>query len=212
MRRTVIRVIKGLSARFPRYSPLVWSVLKHADKIALTFDDGPTERTVEILSALASCGAKATFFVLGSQVSAHPKLLARIVDEGHEIGIHGYDHSLRNFEQQVEQCVGILSPFGVTPRLVRTPGCVIKPGLTLRLWVRGYRSMIYSFDVHDSMREEKKWEGPPPDYATVSAGDIVLMHDDNSLCVAELPLLLDVIEQKGLSPVTLSELLGLPRR
>ena len=63
-------------------------------KIALTFDDGPDPRvTPSILETLRDHHIEATFFVVGSQVEKHPDLLRRIVDEGHTIGNHTYDHA-----------------------------------------------------------------------------------------------------------------------
>ena len=63
-------------------------------RIALTFDDGPNPRTTpRILAALRRLNVKATFFVVGRQVEEHPRLLRRIVHEGHTIGNHSYDHA-----------------------------------------------------------------------------------------------------------------------
>jgi hypothetical protein len=79
----------------------------------------------------------------------------------------------------------------------------------MRLWLRGYPTAMYSFDAHDSMRLEGKWKGPAPDYSSIKGGDIVLMHDDNSLCVDELPSLLESAREKNLQTVTVSELIRL---
>ncbi|MWC30476.1 polysaccharide deacetylase family protein [Paenibacillus sp. MMS18-CY102] len=62
-------------------------------EIALTFDDGPDPRyTPLLLDLLKRYGAKATFFVVGAHAERHPELLKRMVDEGHVIGIHNYEH------------------------------------------------------------------------------------------------------------------------
>ena len=66
-----------------------------ADKfVALTFDDGPdTVQTARVLDRLKAHGAKATFFVLGERLTpAHHGVVERIKAEGHEIGVHGFDH------------------------------------------------------------------------------------------------------------------------
>ena len=63
-------------------------------KVALTFDDGPDPSTTpRILATLRRHDIEATFFVVGSQVERHPGLLRRIVEEGHTIGNHSYDHA-----------------------------------------------------------------------------------------------------------------------
>lgn len=63
------------------------------DHVALTFDDGPDpESTPAFLDLLARHDVRATFFVLGAQVAGNEDLLRRMVAEGHEIGLHGWDH------------------------------------------------------------------------------------------------------------------------
>lgn len=207
MRQAVVRPIIGITARFPRQSPLVWSVRRHGGRVAITFDDGPTEVTPQVLECLTRHRAKATFFLLVSRVKQRPDLLRQIIAGGHEVGIHGYEHSLRDYYRQIQQSERELAEYGVVPSIVRTPCGVINPVLTMRLWWRGYPNVIFSFDTHDSMRLEGKWSGPAPDYSKIKGGDIVLMHDDNSLCVSELPLLLESVREQNLRTVTVSELI-----
>jgi peptidoglycan-N-acetylglucosamine deacetylase len=209
MRQAVVRLVKTITARFPRQSPLVWSVRRHGGRVAITFDDGPTEVTAQVLECLARHRTKATFFILVSQVARRPDVLRQIIANGHEIGIHGYEHSLRNYYGQIERSKRELAEFGVVPSVVRTPGGAVRPALSMRLWWRGYPNVIFSFDTHDSMRLEGKWRGPAPDYSQVTGGDIVLMHDDNSLCVSELPSLLESITKQNLRTATVSELIGM---
>jgi peptidoglycan/xylan/chitin deacetylase (PgdA/CDA1 family) len=209
MKQAAVQLIKKVSARFSRHSPIVWSVRQHRRRIAITFDDGPTEITPQVLECLARHGAKATFFVLARQVIQQPDVLRQILVNGHEVGMHGYDHSLRDYYRQIRQCEDVLAEYGAAPFIVRTPGCVVRPVLAMRLWLRGYPTAMYSFDAHDSMRLEGKWKGPTPDYSSIKGGDIVLMHDDNSLCVHELPSLLQSVKENKLQTVTVSELIGL---
>jgi peptidoglycan/xylan/chitin deacetylase (PgdA/CDA1 family) len=62
--------------------------------VALTYDDGPEpSETAELLDVLAEGGVTATFFVLSDRAEAHPDLIGRMVREGHEIGLHGIDHT-----------------------------------------------------------------------------------------------------------------------
>lgn len=208
MRRRIVQLLKGFSARYPRHCPVVWSVRRRAGRVSITFDDGPTDLTLRVLECLAEHNARATFFVLGSCAVERLDVLHQILANGHEVGIHGYEHSLHNYFRQVQRCAKEFSQHGVTPRVVRTPGGVIKPMLTLRLWRLGYPSILWSLDTHDSMRVENKWKGPAPDYQQIQAGDIVLMHDDNSLCIEELPVLLRMIREKDLRSVTVSELMA----
>ncbi|HEY4348561.1 MAG TPA: polysaccharide deacetylase family protein [Gaiellaceae bacterium] len=63
--------------------------------IAITFDDGPhPEGTPAVLELLETAGVRATFYLVGEQVERRPSLAAEIAAAGHEIGIHGYRHTL----------------------------------------------------------------------------------------------------------------------
>ena len=59
--------------------------------VALTFDDGPSGRfTRRLLDGLEERGAKATFFLCGYRLQQYPELAERMVQQGHELGIHGF--------------------------------------------------------------------------------------------------------------------------
>ena len=61
--------------------------------LALTFDDGPFPQTTEaLLDGLAARGVHATFFLIGSQVAGQEDVVARMAEEGHQVGIHTWDH------------------------------------------------------------------------------------------------------------------------
>lgn len=66
----------------------------HSDskRIFITFDDGPSTVTPQILDTLKQKNVKATFFVLGSRVEAQPDMVKRMYEEGHFIANHGYSH------------------------------------------------------------------------------------------------------------------------
>jgi len=75
-----------------RFFPLL-SGQAESDHVALTFDDGPDPAVTPLfIDALRRRGIRATFFVLGSQVSRSPRLVADIADAGHEVGVHGWRH------------------------------------------------------------------------------------------------------------------------
>jgi peptidoglycan/xylan/chitin deacetylase (PgdA/CDA1 family) len=74
-------------------SELYWSGPSPARTVALTFDDGPTERfTMHVLDALQRFGVVATFFVIGEAAQRYPDLVRRVRDAGHEIQNHSQDH------------------------------------------------------------------------------------------------------------------------
>ncbi len=108
----------------------VLRVLPNTSAIALTFDDGPTERsTAQILDILGEHQVRATFFVIGRNVRLAPTLVRRMAGEGHAIGNHSWDHhhlgicSFRAYwRDQIERTNQIVfDASGVRPNLFRPP-------------------------------------------------------------------------------------------
>lgn len=89
----------------------------HTDKkmAYLTFDDGPSNNTHQILDILKQNNIKATFFVLGSQVEIFPETTNRIYNEGHYIANHGYSHKYSEIYQSPEQ---VLNEFNQCNQIV----------------------------------------------------------------------------------------------
>ena len=76
--------------------------------VGLTYDDGPDPTyTPQVLEALAASGNRATFFVMVEQAEKHPDLIRRIVAEGHEIALHGIDHT-RLSSLPIRQAVALI--------------------------------------------------------------------------------------------------------
>lgn len=93
----VLAVVAGLyvlmnSRTYQLTGTLVDRVETDEKLVALTFDDGPTERTPEILRMLADLQVPATFYLVGDDLAAHPEHGAAIAAAGHEIGNHSYSH------------------------------------------------------------------------------------------------------------------------
>lgn len=201
--------------------------------IALTFDDGPSQGvnlehdfnreaydkygTLKVLDVLRKYDAKATFFVLGEHIeNAEKSVLRAIQQDGHEIGAHGWrhDHSLEEIPlQQVEQELRMTKHLikditGQKPVVMRPPRGHADPA-TAQLIFRGtgMRAVLWSEATYD-------WENRPPQQAlahvlrTLGAGSIVLMHDIYASTPETLELLLIEIHKRGLSCVTLSELIS----
>src|SRR3989338_5291924 len=73
----------------------IYRIKTAGKKIALTFDDGPSPVwTPLILDELKKAGIKATFFMIGHHVKKYPEIAQRVAQEGHEIGNHGYAHTV----------------------------------------------------------------------------------------------------------------------
>lgn len=99
-------------------------------KIHLTFDDGPSNYTEEILDILAEYNVKATFFVVGKEDAHSLDMYKKIVEEGHTIGMHSYSHkyneiyaSKENYIEDLEKLQNLLYDVtGVKPMICRFPG------------------------------------------------------------------------------------------
>ena len=104
--------------------------LENSPKIALTFDDGPSGNTGEILDILAEYDVKATFFVVGKEEEKYQPLYKRIVEEGHTLAMHSYSHKYNEIYQSKESYVEDLTKLqeflydttGVWCRYCRFPG------------------------------------------------------------------------------------------
>ena len=84
------------------YAKLAKSTKTLPNTVYLTFDDGPSSRTSEILDILKKENIKATFFVIGKEGEKEPEIMRRIVEEGHTLGIHTYSHVYTNVYASVE--------------------------------------------------------------------------------------------------------------
>lgn len=99
-------------------------------KVYLTFDDGPSIYTDEILDILSLYGVKATFFVVGTEDEEYLPMYKRIVEEGHSIGMHSYSHkyteiyeSLDSFKTDVGKIRSLIKDeTGVECSIYRFPG------------------------------------------------------------------------------------------
>jgi peptidoglycan-N-acetylglucosamine deacetylase len=186
--RCVIR--HALACHYPPFArrlelPLTLEHARAAGAVALTFDDGPhPEGTPAVLEILAQRGARATFFVVGEQVVKRPQLLARMLDAGHEVALHGYRHrlqprlSMRELAEDIRRgTAAIEDAIGLTPRLHRPPYGVYSPtGLEI-VRERGMQPLLWS-------RWGKDWRKftTPARIARrasvgLAAGDVVLLHD-----------------------------------
>ncbi|TVY01850.1 polysaccharide deacetylase [Paenibacillus cremeus] len=180
--------------------------------VYLTFDDGPSKLTPQVLDILKAEEVKGTFFVLGQQVEAQPDIAARIVNEGHAIGNHSYNHVYNElysdfsvFWKQIQRTENIINAAtGVTPRLLRAPGGTsgnFDPFYFYFLDQAGYEVHDWNIDSGDSTKV-----GVPASeiYQTVQKGPfrhevIVLMHDSSGHgeSVKALPKIIRLFKERG---------------
>jgi peptidoglycan/xylan/chitin deacetylase (PgdA/CDA1 family)/glycosyltransferase involved in cell wall biosynthesis len=197
-----------------------------ARTIALTFDDGPDPLwTPKILEILRRNHVHATFFVVGTNVAAHPELLRQIVADGHQVGVHTFTHAdlgqvppwRESLELNETQLV-IAGATGDTTSLLRPPYSSSNHALDNLEWAavragaeQGYLTALTTLDSED-------WRRPGVAHIianatpTGSAGQVLLMHDaggDRTQTVAALGKLLPRLTKRGFTFATVGEAVGM---
>jgi peptidoglycan/xylan/chitin deacetylase (PgdA/CDA1 family) len=183
----------------------------HLKCIALTFDDGPGEGTDKLLELLARTGVRATFFVLGRNVKADPTPTIRAAWDGHEIGVHTWDHRSLKGRATEDIATDILRTSdeiarvsGVRPTLVRPPYGDIDAATAHRITKP---VILWSVDPDD-------WRDHDPALITQRVvehsgpGSIVLLHDVYRESEQAVPAIIEHYRQRGFTFVTVSELYG----
>jgi peptidoglycan/xylan/chitin deacetylase (PgdA/CDA1 family) len=183
--------------------------------VALTFDDGPGAFTGRTLDLLAERGMTATFFVAGKLVGVpwiDDSLVRRAADLG-EIGDHSWDHISMVGLSQDELDAQIARTRQVAAKAAGERVLLFRPPLgahdeRVRDYLRsiGMLNVLWSLESGDS-----QGNNAVKIFRTVrrglSAGDIVLLHENRGTTQKALPEILDLIERRGLRTVTVSELL-----
>jgi peptidoglycan-N-acetylglucosamine deacetylase len=194
--------------QFPSTLPL------HAKELVLTFDDGPWPGTTpKVLDALKRECVRATFFLLGRNVAAHPQIARRALAEGHTLGHHSYSHPLLNrmsiAKAEAELDRGIAADefalYGErrtkpTTPFIRFPGFASNMALLERMNERGL--VVFGADVWASdwlrMSPEQELRLILSRIEKVDRG-IVLFHDTKAQTAQMLLALLRELKRRGYS-------------
>ncbi|KAF2328349.1 polysaccharide deacetylase family protein [Flavobacterium nitrogenifigens] len=190
--------------------------LETEKKIALTFDDGPSIYTLEVLELLKKYNAKATFFCIGKNIETHPEILQKVIDEGHLVGNHSYSHSKffdfynsDKIREELQKTDALLEKFTSKKiNFFRPPYGVTTPSIRRALKVTGHKTIGWNIrsldggttDVELILNRIKK---------RVSPGGIVLLHDTGEHSVLVLEQFLQFLQQNNYKVVSIEELLNL---
>lgn len=201
---------------------VVYNGPKKAKKVALTFDDGPDQKfTEQILDILKEKKVPATFFLLGKKVEAYPKVVKRIVKEGHAIGNHSWSHAQltklddASLKLQIDKADQAMKKVvGYEPNLFRAPYGALSDPVVEKLVKSDHHIISWSVDPRD-------WDGRTADKIVdnvkkyTKPGAIILLHSaggykgDLSNTVAALPKIIEYLESKGYELVTVPDLLAI---
>ncbi|MFF7449262.1 MULTISPECIES: glycosyltransferase [unclassified Streptomyces] len=195
--------------------------------VVLTFDDGPDpEWTPKVLDVLKKHQAHAVFFVTGTMASRYPDLVSRMVEEGHEVGLHTFNHpdlsyqSKKRIDWELSQNqLAISGAAGIRTSLFRPPYSSFADAMDNKSWpvteyigTRGYITIVNNTDSED-------WRKPGVEQIIRNAtpkggkGAIVLMHDsggDRHQTVQALDRFLPQLKGQGYEFDNLTEALGAP--
>lgn len=195
------RIIKGWDSR-PKERPTVY----------LTFDDGPSPLTPQVLSILKKEQVKASFFVLGQAAEERPEWITEMVKDGHAIGNHSYNHEyqqlyqgFQGFWQQVQQTSAILKRItGQAPQLLRAPGGTYSNWDAFYFYfsaLAGYHVFDWNIDSGDSKRKGVSTDEIIQNIqsARLSKETVVLLHDSggHANSVKALPEIIRYFKKKG---------------
>lgn len=207
------------SRTYQLFGDLIYRVETEQRAVALTFDDGPTERTEQILELLDQYDAKATFFLIGKDIEAHPEEAKKIAAKGHQIGNHTYSHQRMVFKsysfvkEEIEK----------TDRLIREAGYTgeidVRPPYSKKL-------IIFPYYLHQHQRETIMMDLEPETFYSrsedqveyvkkhVRPGSIFLLHpmyDQSGEALKTVEGILQALTEEGYAFVTVNELQDMER-
>ncbi|WP_440068404.1 polysaccharide deacetylase family protein [Tenacibaculum discolor] len=202
MRLYFIKTPRILKQLFAKYT---WSFFTNKKEIYLTFDDGPIPQVTEfVLDQLHNFNAKATFFCIGDNIRKHPAVFSRIVNEGHSVGNHTFNHlngwksSNTAYIENTSKCESLL-PDQKT-KLFRPPYGKIKRKQAKQLLASDYKIIMWdvlSADFDSSITKEKCLQNV---LENAQNGSIIVFHDSikaSDKLYYALPKVLKEFSQRG---------------
>ncbi len=186
--------------------------------VALTYDDGPSPSTNQLLDILDRYQVKATFFEIGRHIEKHPEIVPMIVARGHELANHSYSHTNMMFKPREF----LLSEIEKTDKLLQEVG-VKQDSISFRPPF-GRRFVVLSYLLSQMQKKMIMWDVNSLDYENtltaedianrvidnVRSGSIVLMHEGGgaqSKTLVATQAIIKTLQSKGYAFKTVSELL-----
>ena len=210
---TALALVLPLSGCGPAVETDAAAELPEGQKlIALTFDDGPRRSTTtRLLDGLAERGVKATFFLIGAQIEHNEDVVRRMDEEGHQIGIHTFDHvkltglNRADFDSQVEKSRDALKAvLGHNDFLLRPPYGMLDE--SVKSWA-GCPIILWSIDPED-WRDQDTDRVAAEVTAGARDGGIILLHDIFPTTVRAALAAVDILLERGFCFVTVEQLLA----
>ena len=210
MRHYLVKTPRIVQRFFHNYS---WRIKTSKKEIYLTFDDGPVpDFTPWVLKTLDEFGAKATFFCVGENIQKHPGIYEDILEAGHAVGNHTFNHLVgwktptQKYVKNILKAEAYIhggSAKGASqkgPKLFRPPHGRIRPVQARILRKKGYRIVMWDVLSGDFDQRLSKEECLEMTLKSIQNGSIVVFHDsDKSFRNLDyvLPRILKHFKEKG---------------
>jgi peptidoglycan/xylan/chitin deacetylase (PgdA/CDA1 family) len=180
--------------------------------IALTFDDGPSQYTEEIVQLLGSYGCRATFCVLGSRATKQPERIRMAVAQGSEVVGHSWNHKLltklsnKAIKKDLQKTnKAIRAATGVSPAMYRPPYGGYDKDVRRVSKRQKLALLMWSYDTYDwKLRDARKLFKLIQE--DVREGQIILMHDIHEQTAEAMEQVIPWLVEQGYELVTVSEL------
>jgi peptidoglycan-N-acetylglucosamine deacetylase len=181
-------------------------------RIAIGFDDGPSDETLKVLRVLRQYDSQATFFEIGQEVPGRSAIMKKVLAQGSEIGNHTLHHEQNASSASLHETNRLIRrATGFRPCDFRPPDGTVNPGLISR--AHAERMVTVNWDV-----DPRDWADPGVGAIVSNVihnahnGSIVVMHDGPSGArgetIAALPAILSHFRHRGYQFVTVADLLG----
>jgi peptidoglycan-N-acetylglucosamine deacetylase len=192
-------------------SPYVTHGPERRKRIAIGFDDGPSDYTPGVLRVLRRFDSHGTFFEIGQQTAGRAEIMKKILAQGNEIGNHSLHHEINPSSESLHETNRLIRrATGFRPCDFRPPDGAVNSGLISRAHAQYMVTVKWDVDPRD-------WTNPG--VAAIASnvihnahnGSIVVMHDgggNRSETVAALPAILSHFRHRGYQFVTVGELFG----
>ncbi|WP_306353405.1 polysaccharide deacetylase family protein [Flavobacterium sp. '19STA2R22 D10 B1'] len=196
------------------FSKYVWDIPTTEKRIYLTFDDGPIPEITEwVLDELQKYNAKATFFCIGDNISKHPNVFNKVIEQGHSIGNHTFNHingwknKTAPYVENAMKAHQVIAEHAIQCSLFRPPYGKIKSKQANQLKALGYKIIMWdivSFDFNKRITPEQCLQNI---IKHTRSGSIVVFHDSVKAAANmqyALPKALEYWNKNGYKFVSLS--------
>ena len=180
-----------------------YGIFRTGRAVYLTFDDGPIpEVTPQVLAILAHYHVKATFFMVGENIDKHPDVFAQVLDAGHSVGNHTYNHlkgwrtPFKEYMANIDRCADRIQ----NTDLFRPPYGKATLRQRMALHKKGYRLIYWDILTRDYEPTRTPEAMLAQIRRNVRPGSIINFHDSlksNERMLAVLPQAIEYLQAQG---------------